>query len=303
MPLNGLTHVTLGVPDPFKVGEYFEEFGLEKVGEGRYATVTGGEQLRLTSAPRRIAVEIGMSVDDPDDLDRIGRSLEALGVTVENGQDRLAAKDSGTGVKVVITYTSKPKGDVHDLRVDSDDHVRVNSRAQCLERTQTDLRPLKLGHVVLGSTDREASDRFFTSGLGMKVSDQLKDKATFLRCSTDHHNVLVSSAPVKYLHHTSWQVSDLDAVGQAARNMLDGDESRHVWGLGRHYLGSNFFWYLRDPAGNFTEYYADMDQITDDDLWVPGVWEGSKSHYSWGPTPPDEIFDPEDLVAAMMGAH
>ena len=36
---------------------------------------------------------------------------------------------------------------------------------------------------------------------------------------------------------------------------------RNVWGLGRHFLGSNLFWYFRDPAGNFAEYYADLDQI------------------------------------------
>ena len=42
-----------------------------------------------------------------------------------------------------------------------------------------------------------------------------------------------------------------------------------MWGLGRHYIGSNFFWYLRDPAGNFAEYYADLDVIADDEPWSP----------------------------------
>ena len=46
--------------------------------------------------------------------------------------------------------------------------------------------------------------------------------------------------------------------------MLAADPDRHVWGLGRHHIGSNFFWYLKDPAGNFTEYYADLDCIVDD---------------------------------------
>jgi hypothetical protein len=31
---------------------------------------------------------------------------------------------------------------------------------------------------------------------------------------------------------------------------------------------SNFFWYLKDPAGNFSEYYSDMDCIIDDQLWT-----------------------------------
>lgn len=49
-----------------------------------------------------------------------------------------------------------------------------------------------------------------------------------------------------------------------------------MWGLGRHYLGSNFFWYLKDPAGNFSEYFSDLDCIIDDELWEPGVGRGER---------------------------
>jgi hypothetical protein len=124
-----------------------------------------------------------------------------------------------------------------------------------------------------------------------------------MRCSTDHHNVLVQQAPVAYLHHTSWQVDDVDEVGRGASAMLAADPGRHVWGLGRHHVGSNFFWYLRDPAGNFSEYYSDLDCIIDDALWKPGVWEGARGLYSWGPPPPPSFLAPEDLAALMTGAH
>ena len=63
--------------------------------------------------------------------------------------------------------------------------------------------------------------------------------------------------------------------------MLEKDPARHVWGLGRHHVGSNFFWYLRDPAGNFSEYYSDMDCIVDDALWTPRTWEGARGLYNW----------------------
>ena len=56
-----------------------------------------------------------------------------------------------------------------------------------------------------------------------------------------------------------------------------------VWGLGRHFLGSNLFWYFRDPAGNFAEYFADLDQIGDDDAWIARDWAPDKSLYAWGP--------------------
>jgi hypothetical protein len=57
-------------------------------------------------------------------------------------------------------------------------------------------------------------------------------------------------------------------------------------GLGRHHVGSNFFWYLKDPARNFSEYYSDLDCIVDDALWEPGVCEGANCLFDWGPPSP-----------------
>jgi hypothetical protein len=85
--------------------------------------------------------------------------------------------------------------------------------------------------------------------------------------------------------------------------MLEGHPERHVWGLGRHHLGSNFFWYLKDPAGNFSEYFADMDCIVEDQLWTPRVWEDARALFSWGPPVPPSFLHPEDLAALMTGAH
>ncbi len=156
---------------------------------------------------------------------------------------------------------------------------------------------------MLGSTDFPTSQRFFIEGLGFKVSDTIDGLASFLRCSTDHHNLLVQPAPVPFLHHSSWQVDDVDEIGRGAHALLAADPARHVWGLGRHHIGSNFFWYLKDPAGNFSEYYADLDCILDDQLWKPEVWEGAKGLYNWGPPPPMSFLSPDDLAELMAGAH
>ncbi len=168
---------------------------------------------------------------------------------------------------------------------------------------QDPVRPRKLGHAVLGTTDYATTSLFFAEGLGFKVSDRIVGVAAFLRCSTDHHNVLVLAAPVNFLHHTSWQVDDIDDVGRGAHAMLEGNPERHIWGLGRHYAGSNFFWYLKDPAGNFSEYYSDMDCIPEDQLWTPEDLEGARSLFAWGPPPPASFLHPDDLAAMMTGAH
>jgi len=90
------------------------------------------------------------------------------------------------------------------------------------------VRPRKLGHVVFGSTDQPTTQRFFTEALGFQVSDEIEGIAGFLRCSSDHHNLLIQAAPVQFVHHTSWQVDDVDEIGRGAKAMLDGDPERHV---------------------------------------------------------------------------
>jgi hypothetical protein len=69
------------------------------------------------------------------------------------------------------------------------------------------------------------------------------------------------------------------------------------------HLGSNLFWYPRDPAGNFSEYYSDLDCIVDDALWTPRTFEGMRALYNWGPPPPPSFLAPEGLAALVTGAR
>jgi hypothetical protein len=113
----------------------------------------------------------------------------------------------------------------------------------------------------------------------------------------------VQRAPLNFLHHTAWEVDDVDEVGRGASAMLADHPERHIWGLGRHHIGSNFFWYLRDPAGNFSEYYSDLDCIVDDALWQPAAIEGARALYNWGPPVPPSFLAPDDLAELMTGSH
>ena len=304
MALHRLTSVSIGVPNVAETAAYYEEFGLTRLDDHRFATVDGGQQLRLVASARRRLVELGIGVSDPDDLDSVARRLDTVGATVEQTSNAVTALDPGTAVRVVVTVAdpikARPAPVIAQNAPGRPD--RGTARAEPILR-ENPVRPRKLGHVVLGSTDLEASERFFIQGVGFKVSDTIAGLASFLRCSTDHHNLLVQAAPVPFLHHSSWQVDDVDEIGRAAGALLEKDPTRHVWGLGRHHIGSNFFWYLKDPAGNFTEYYADLDCIIDDQLWTPGVWEGIKSIYNWAPPLPASFIAPDDLAELMLSSQ
>jgi catechol 2,3-dioxygenase-like lactoylglutathione lyase family enzyme len=306
MALHGLASVTIGIPDVASTTAYYTEFGLAPHDDGWLSTTDGGKQLRLVESPHRQLIEIVVRAESQDDIDRIAAALARLGLPVElaaRGAE-LVAVEPVVGVRVVVrTLPPLVQAPVIRPAVNGPGLLeRSGDRAEGVRRT-TAVRPTRLGHAVLGTTNLEASTAFFVSGLGFKVSDYIGDKGAFLRCFDEHHNVLVLAAPVNFLHHTSWQVADVDEIGRGATRMLEDHPERHVWGLGRHHAGSNFFWYLKDPAGNFSEYFADMDCDINDQLWKPEVFEGKEGLYSWGPPPPPSFLHPDDLADLMIGSH
>jgi catechol 2,3-dioxygenase-like lactoylglutathione lyase family enzyme len=304
MSLHGLSSVTIGVPNVEETAAYYTDFGLARAAGGWFNTVDGGSQLRIVHAPTRRLVELRVAADDTVDLGRAATNLGVMGLGGQLSDATLATIEPVTGTRVYLDVAPRlrqnpPTATVYNGpgRFDRTDH-----RAPGFMRPDR-VRPRKLGHAVLGSVDYRATMAFFVDGLGFKVSDRIKNMGAFMRCSTDHHNILVLAAPVNFLHHTSWQVDDVDDVGRGAYAMLEGRPERHVWGLGRHFAGSNFFWYLKDPAGNFSEYYSDMDCIVDDQLWTPEDLEGARGLFAWGPPPPPSFLEPEDLAAMMTGSH
>jgi len=299
MALHRLTSITIGVPDVGAARAFYRDFGLEEREPGRLATAAGGEQLRLVPAPRRNLLELGIGVDDADDLGHIAANLKRLEVTIEREARALRATEPVTEIRVVVEIAER-------IAEPAEPALATNGPGRC-ERTDarspavTDSRPArprKLGHVVVGSPDAALSRRFFADGIGFRVSDELVGiGAAFMRCSTDHHNLLVQPAPATFLHHTAWEVGDVDEIGRGASRLLREHPERHVWGLGRHGIGSNFFWYLRDPAGNFVEYYSDLDVIVDEEAWKVRATSGVDGLAAWAPPVPAAFLMPEDLLA------
>lgn len=304
MSLHGLGKVTIGVPNVEETIAYYIEFGLQHRGSGVFATRDGGDQLEIVHAPTRRLVDLTVAADTVDDIAAIARRLRTHEVPVDVDSTSLRTTEpvTGAGIRVAVRPRIVVNPPVLATPYNGPGRIDRWGRPSFATRVEP-VRPRKLGHAVLGSTDLETTMKFFTEGLGFKISDYMGDKAAFLRCSVDHHNVLVMAAPVNFLHHTSWQVDDIDDVGRGAHTMLEGHPERHIWGLGRHYAGANFFWYLKDPAGNFSEYYSDMDAIPEDELWSPEVLHGLQGLYAWGPPPPPSFLAPDDLAALMTGSH
>jgi len=224
-------------------------------------------------------------------------------VSVEDGV--LAVVDPATRVRFEVQVApAAPAQQAPNLVVPNAPGavVRPDRRAPSVQEGPRP--PRRLGHLVIGTPDLAGTVSLLTEGLGFKVTDSVEGVVAFLRCSTDHHNVGVVESPVPQLQHYSWECDDVDHVGHSATALYRVDPERQVWGMGRHFAGSNFYWYLRDPSGSFIELYSDLDQILDDEAWeVEGRTAFAFEHVanSWGPNLPVEFVVPDDLDALQQG--
>ena len=296
MSLHRLTSVTVGVPNLDPSRDFYRDFGLVEGSPGRFSSRFGGEQLVLLEQPERGVLEIGIGCHDADDIARTASALSRADVDGRVSESLIQVCEPVTGLRLRIEIAPPIQPHVGTAHVENSHGARPRQDRRApgiIEREP--IRPRKLGHVVIGTPDRGATQDFFTRVLGFQLSDQRGDHMAFMRCSTDHHNIAVSQAPRHFLHHTSWEVDDIDQVAQGAGDLLAVDPARHLWGLGRHFYGSNYFWYFRDPAGHYAEYMSDLDEITDGEVWAiqtAGQRGGAKA---WGPPMPKHFGSPWEL--------
>src|SRR5579872_848621 len=175
MGLHSLLSVTIGVPNVEETSAYYAEFGLGQEDNGWFSTRDLGRQLRIVSAPTRRLLAMHVGVDDADDLARAAERLGRLGVTPEPRDGSLMATEPVSGMRVTLDVTGRPRQDpVPATGYNGPGRTeRIGDRAPAFGRTSP-VRPRKLGHAVLASTDYQASVAFFADGIGFRVSDRIK---------------------------------------------------------------------------------------------------------------------------------
>lgn len=152
---------------------------------------------------------------------------------------------------------------------------------------QRDIKPNKLGHMLMFTHDWEKTEAFYVQALGLRVTDRAAGKVSFMSGGTgvrDHHCFGLINSTHRGFQHGSFHVDSFDHIGFGALQMYKAGYTES-FGIGRHAIASNLFHYTRDPWGSWIEYYADMDKISDawvskdwDDLpyiwpqWVPEFW-------------------------------
>lgn len=155
---------------------------------------------------------------------------------------------------------------------------------------------LRLGHISIDVRDFEESYNWYQSHMGLLPTDlvyyghpSLK-VGGFLRCNqgeawVDHHSLGLLQGARSRVHHTGFEVQDLDAV-RMGHDWLMSQGWPPAWGIGRHLLGSQLFDYWHNPFGSLIEHFTDGDVF--DSTAEPELHYGTHDIlYKWGPEIPE----------------
>lgn len=297
--VHSIGEFVLTVPAPEKAADFYGAFGLEVTASADQlllATADGYCWGRVVGGRRKELHHITFHCFE-EDLPRFRAHFEAADVRLlapppgfdSNGLWLI--DPDGLAIEIRVGPKTSPDGKSLPAALDP------GSAARCApyRRDAARVRPRRLSHILRFTPDVERMVGFYARVLGLRLSDRSGADIAFMHAihGSDHHVVAFARSAAPGLHHVSWDVPSLDAVGLAAMTMADRGW-KMGWGLGRHVLGSNYFHYVRDPWGSFSEYSFNIDYIPASIEWEPKDHPGEDSFYLWGPEmPPEFIFNAE----------
>jgi catechol 2,3-dioxygenase len=293
--VHSLDHFNFSVPDPEQARKFYSSFGLDLREEGgRLNVYTHGHPHRwgsIVEGPRKKLQFISFGAFE-DDLPRFRERLDA---------QRIERIDPPPGVQSNGLWFRDPDGIPIEIRVAEKSSPNEKSTFESISSppgvagapscsTKPFVQPRRLAHVLVFTRDIPRTIKFYSEVLGLRLSDRSGDMIAFMHAihGSDHHVIAFVKAEGPGLHHLSWDVPSINHIGLGAMQMADKGFTAG-WGLGRHVLGSNYFHYVRDPWGSYSEYSSDVDYIPADHDWKSGDHPPEDSFYVWGPTPPADF--------------
>jgi len=296
--VHSLDHFVMNVPDLAVARHYFDLFGLDvKEEDGALGLYCHGNPQRWgvinQGEPKKLAgLCFGCFADD---LPRFKAHLDKLGVAF-TGDDQAIRFADPAGLPLEIRILPRSSNDELAPFV-TEGGSSTEKRAAPLRSESKRTHPRRLSHLAMFTGPLDASIDFYRDVLGLRLSDRSLDIVAFMHAphGSDHHTIALLGGAGPGLHHTSWEVTSINEVGIGANHMaLNGYD--YSWGVGRHVLGSNYFHYVRDPWGSWTEYSGGMDYIPADLEWQASDIGPEDSFYLWGPDVPVGFTDNLELA-------
>jgi catechol 2,3-dioxygenase-like lactoylglutathione lyase family enzyme len=303
LAVHSVDEFVFSVPDLEQARHFYTSFGLDVRNEGgALALYTYGHPHRwarvLSGTTKRILwLSLGIHAEDAQLFERRLDERGIARIAAPAAADRDGTWIEGPdGLPLQLRIAAKVSPSQHAPR-ELPAETRNQGRAPSRSKIQT-VRPLYLSHILLFSADVDLAMRFYEDILGLRLSDKSGSVIAFLHSphGSDHHLIALAKSSGLGLHHSSWCVPSIDAVGLGTQQMVQAGYE-HGWGVGRHVLGSNYFRYVRDPWGSYAEYSYDIDFVEAGVDWPSADHPGEDSLYVWGPSLPEDFIFNHELPA------
>jgi catechol 2,3-dioxygenase-like lactoylglutathione lyase family enzyme len=175
----------------------------------------------------------------------------------------------------------------------------LNRAGEVMRIEQGPARVKRIGHAVMGTPRNQETVRWFRDTLGLICSDDVYAGAqdniigqfSRLDCGddfVDHHAFFCMKNERVGLNHFSFEVQDIDDVFMGHEHLARAGKYEHMWGIGRHLLGSQVYDYWADPWRRVHEHWADTDRLNAANGGnLVSAEEGLRSQ--WGTRPPEKF--------------
>lgn len=290
--VHSIDHFALNVPSLADAENFFNKFGLDvkQVNGGLDIRAGDGHRwARILPSDHKSLAYLSFNCYDGD-LESLEHQAKTAGAAFDEGP----APGTGDGIWFkdpdgnLIQIRTGPKTTLSEKLPLKGVAVPAGLRGACVRSQVKVVRPRRMSHVLLFTPDVLRAVEFYEKALGLRLSDKSADIIAFTHAQhgSDHHLVAFAKSSAKGWHHVSWDVANVDEVGNGATQMAAAG-FKEGWGTGRHVLGSNYFHYVRDPWGSFSEYSADIDFVPAGMNWPAGDFPPEDSLYLWGPDVPE----------------
>ncbi len=266
-------------PDLDRQEEFLTNFGMVRAERTKTALYMRGSDpehhIHITELGEPGFIALAFNVDSEEELERAAR--------IDGASPVEEMDEPGGGKRVRLTepngYTIEIVHGMEMLEPLEVSRFALNMGPERLARkgelTRIDRGPSqvkRIGHAVMMAPDLKKSIAWVRDTLGLVCSDDVyageEDNIilSFNRVDkgkeyVDHHVFLYIHGPKAGLNHMAFEVQDIDDVIMGHEHIRGLDKYEHVWGLGRHILGSQVYDYWMDPWGRVHEHWTDSDRL------------------------------------------
>ena len=278
--VSDIAFARLQSPDLDRAEEFLLDFGMVRAGRTADRLYMRGTDpapfIHVTHLGEPRFLGLGFAARSEADLHRLAAMDGASAVEDmdDPGGGRCVLLTDPHGYRVEVVWGREPVPEIAVRRFEVNTARAGLARAGELTRIAAGPSHVKrLGHAVVMTPDLWAGTRWYRETLGLVPSDEVyvegdEDKvvATFNRVDggadyVDHHTFLCIDGPKAGLNHLAFEVHDIDDVIMGNAHLRAREKYEHMWGMGRHVLGSQVFDYWCDPWGRVHEHWTDSDRL------------------------------------------